>query len=100
MMTNSVYNLLGLASRARKIVTGETIIAKLRSRDISLVIVASDASDNTKKKISDKCTYYNVEYIIDGTIDELSNAIGKSNRVAVGIADRGFAKKIREKVGG
>lgn len=100
MKTNSFYNMLGLASRARKIVTGETLLTKVRSNDVYLVIIASDASDNSQKKICDKCTFYNIEYIIEGSIDDLSNAIGKSNRVAVGIMDIGFAKKIKEKIGG
>lgn len=100
MMINKFYNMLGLASRARKIVTGETLITKIRANEVNLVIIASDASDNSQKKICDKCTFYNVEYIIEGSIDELSKAIGKSNRVAVGIMDIGFAKKLKEKIGG
>ena len=53
---NNFLSLLGLASRARKIVTGETLIKKIRTNAIYLVIIASDASDNTKKKFIDKCT--------------------------------------------
>ena len=51
---NNFLSLLGLASRARKIVTGETLIKKIRTNAIYLVIIASDASDNTKKKFIDK----------------------------------------------
>lgn len=100
MMTNNVYNMLGLASRARKIVTGETLFTKIRAQEVHLVIIASDASENSQKKICDKCTFYDIDYIIEGGIDDLSKAIGKSNRVAVGIMDIGFAKKIKEKIGG
>ena len=53
---NNYLNTLGLAARARKIVTGETLITKIRSNEVEFVIIASDASDNTKKKITDKCT--------------------------------------------
>ena len=76
--------------------TGESDI---RAKRVFFVIITSDASDNTKKKISDKCRYYQVEYVIDGSSDLLSNAIGK-NRVAVGIIDRGFADSIKSKIGG
>ena len=61
---NNYLNTLGLAARARKIVTGETLITKIRSNEVEFVIIASDASDNTKKKITDKCTSYKVEYVI------------------------------------
>ena len=47
---NNYLNTLGLAARARKIVTGETLITKIRSNEVEFVIIASDASDNTKKR--------------------------------------------------
>ena len=97
---NNFLSLLGLASRARKIVTGETLIKKIRTNAIYLVIIASDASDNTKKKFIDKCTSYNVDYIVTSSREELSSAIGKNNRVALGIQDAGFAKSLKEKTGG
>lgn len=97
---NKVYNLLGLASRARKLSSGDLLISTIRSRKASIVIIGSDASDNTIKKITDKCKFYDVEYIVYGTTDELSKAIGKINRVAVGVLDSGFSKKIKENIGG
>ncbi|WP_294579251.1 ribosomal L7Ae/L30e/S12e/Gadd45 family protein [uncultured Thomasclavelia sp.] len=100
MLTNDFYNCLGLASRARKVTTGETLLQKIRSNKVYLVIIASDASDNTKKKLSDKCTSYNIDYHIAGDIEHLSRAIGKHNRVAVGILDTGFAKLLKQKIGG
>lgn len=97
---NSYLNTLGLAARARKIVTGETLITKIRSNEVDFVIIASDASDNSKKKITDKCSSYKVDYVIASTIEELSSAIGKKNRVALGIQDAGFARLLKEKIGG
>lgn len=100
-MNKQYLNLLGLANAARKIVTGETLIKQIRAKKISLVLIAQNASENTKKKITDKCHYYNIPYyIMDEDSDILGKAIGKENRVAVGIADRGFAKKIKEIIGG
>lgn len=97
---NNYLNLLGLASRARKIVSGEILINKIRSNEVHLVLIASDASDNTKKKLIDKCTSYGIEYVVISNIDELSKAIGKNNRVALGIEDIGFAKSLKDKIGG
>lgn len=99
-MNKNVYSLLGLASRARKLVSGDQLITSIRKKETSFVIIAKDASQNSFKKISDKCTFYGIEYVVDGTIDDLSLAIGKNNRVAIGVCDQGFSKKLREMIGG
>ena len=41
-----------------------------------------------------------VDYFIVDDIETISKAIGKHNRVAVGITNQGFAKKIKEMIGG
>lgn len=46
-------SLLGLANRARKIVSGEELVIKeIRSGRAKLVVLSADASMNTKKKNS------------------------------------------------
>ena len=100
MPMNNFFNVLGLAARARKIVTGETLLTKIRSKKVFLVVIASDASDNSKKKIIDKCTSYSIDYVVTSNINELSKAMGKHNRVALGIQDAGFAEILKNKIGG
>lgn len=99
-MSNNFLNLLGLANRARKLVTGELLIDKIKRQEVFLVLIAEDASENIKKKLMDKCIFYHVSYLVIGTRTSLSKAIGKTNRVALGITDEGFANKISEKIGG
>ena len=48
-MNKQYLNILGLANAARKIVTGETLIKKIRAKKVSLVLIAENASENTKK---------------------------------------------------
>lgn len=100
MLSKEILSLLGLATRARKITTGDILINDIRSKKTSFVIIAKDCSENSKKKITDKCHFYSVDYVIIGTTDELSHAIGKINRVAIGINDKGFANKIKSILGG
>ncbi|MCM3739008.1 YlxQ family RNA-binding protein [Oceanobacillus luteolus] len=90
-------NLLGLAFRAGKCSTGEdAILRDVRSQKAKLVILAKDTGEQTKKKLTDKCTYYKVPYIIvDEDRETIAHAIGKSQRVAIAILDAGFAKKIK-----
>ena len=53
--------MLGLAQRAGKVASGEFSTEKaVKSKKAFLVVVASDASDNTKKMFSDMCTFYKV----------------------------------------
>lgn len=94
-----IFGLLGLANKSGNVVTGEeNIVKKIRQGKVKLVIVASDASNNTKKLYRDKCKFYNVNCVEFGTITDISNAIGKINRVAVGICDKGFAEGLLAKI--
>ena len=94
-MENKVCGLLGMAERARKLSTGDAVLTDIKSKKAKLVIVAADASDNTKKKISDKCEYYGVPLVYIESSVLLSQAIGKFNRMAVAVNDGGFAKSIK-----
>ena len=58
-MNDKVISLLGLAERAGKIASGEFAAEKaVKTGKARLIIVAEDASDNTKRKFSDMCKYY------------------------------------------
>ncbi|WP_413381532.1 YlxQ family RNA-binding protein [Alkalihalobacillus sp. 1P02AB] len=88
-------SLLGLAARARQIVTGEELVTKeVRAQSVQLVLLSQDASENTKKKILDKCSHYNVTVRLVADRETLGHAIGKAERVVIGIKDSGFAKKM------
>ena len=99
LLNKQASSLLGLCARARKAVSGEMVIESIRNQEANLVLYASDASDNTKKRIQDKARFYGVDVIEVEDSTQLSIAIGKSGRMAVAICDAGFAKKIKEKLG-
>jgi ribosomal protein L7Ae-like RNA K-turn-binding protein len=90
---------LGMAMRAGKLITGdETVLKSLRGGKVHLVILAADASDNTKKKYRDKCATYGVALAEVFDRAALGAAIGKEERVLIGIADRGFAEMIQKQL--
>jgi len=92
--------MIGLAYRAGKCSLGEaTIVKDIRSNKAKLVLLANDIGPQTKKKLTDKCKYYNVPFVIADDRETLSNAIGKSQRVAIAILDAGFAAKISSLLG-
>ena len=78
MNKQKVSNLLGLAQRARKIVSGEEMVVKaIQDQKAKLVFLAHDASPNLTKKIQDKSHYYQVEVITVFSTLELSIAVRK-----------------------
>ncbi len=96
-MTDKLLNLLGIAKRAGKLTAGEEkTIDSIRSQTAKLVFVAADAGENTRKKVKDKCSYYNIPLIDKYSNTELSQATGSPNRVVLSIADSGFGKKMLE----
>ncbi|WP_239616973.1 YlxQ family RNA-binding protein [Cohnella mopanensis] len=89
---NKVLSRLGLATRAGKLISGEEVVLKaIRSGEAKLVLLAGDASDNTTKKITDKCKSYGVPLLVGFTRFELGSAVGKPERVLFAVTDRGFA---------
>lgn len=100
-MTNKIYGLLGLASRARKVVSGaDVVIETITKGEAELVIVAEDASEKTQKNIKYHCDKFNVEMVIFGDIADLSKTIGKNNKAIIAIIDKNFAKGMKEVIHG
>ena len=92
---NKVYSLLGLAMRGRNLVSGEfQTIDAVRSGKAMLVIVAKDASENTRKLFHDKCSYYEVPVYEYGTKEELGQAIGKELRSSLAVCEEGLANAV------
>lgn len=89
-------NLLGLAQRAGKLVSGSpTVLGSVRSQQAKLVIIAEDASPNTKKQFLDKSEYYNIPSLITLTQAEISQAIGRERTVCA-FTDNGFAQSFKK----
>lgn len=89
---NKVLNLIGLATRAGRTVSGEFSTEKaVKSGKACLVIVSEEASDNTRKKFANMCTYYQVPIWFFGKKDELGHYMGKETRTSLAILDEGFA---------
>ena len=95
MTKDQIFNFLGLAMRAGKIKSGESVIlSDIKTNKIKLVIVATDASDNTLKVMKNKSESNQIPLRSFGTRVELGIALGKGERVNIGVTDNGFAKKL------
>jgi len=89
--------LLGIAKKAGRVVAGTNLVTdSIRAGSVSkcpcAVFLGADVSENTRKRITNCCTYYEVPlYNIPLTIAEIGDAIGKSGSTsAVGITDAGL----------
>ncbi|MBR5277982.1 MAG: ribosomal L7Ae/L30e/S12e/Gadd45 family protein [Clostridia bacterium] len=93
-MKQNTLGVIGLAARARGISIGSNqVLEAIRGKKAKLVLIASDASDNTKKNISDKATYYNAKFLVaDATAEELGRAVGHSHTAAIAFTDINFVK--------
>lgn len=98
-MINKVYGLLGISSKAGKVVSGMDVVKEgLLKGSIKLVIIAVDASQKTIQHIELLCSEKNVPLIVFGTIFENSKAIGKVNRAVIGVKDKNLAEAINKEI--
>src|SRR5690606_1691906 len=95
MNNDKALSALGMAMRAGKLATGDEIVLKaVRANKAKLVIIAGDASENTKKKFRDKCGSYEVSLVEAFDRVRLGTAIGKAERVVIAVTDVQFARLI------
>ena len=90
---------MGIATKAGKTVSGEFSVERaVKDGKAVLVVVAEEASDNTKKMFTNMCKYYNVPLYIYGTKDELGKAMGKLMRASMAITDEGLGKALEKQI--
>ena len=98
-MDKDILNFVGLMNRAGAVITGtELVVNGIRSGKVKMVLIDASTSENTFKKITDKCKFYNVSYIKLGKEADLGLAIGKSSRKVIGIIDQNFVKALEGKL--
>ncbi len=92
---DKIYGLIGLAARARKIAYGyDSVIELVKLNKAKLVVVATDASEKTRKNVQYICNKYNVNLIIFGKKDKISHIIGKENKVIIALKDKNLSGEI------
>lgn len=98
MIKEDISKYLGLMRRSGNLITGqELVINSIRSQKAKLVILTEDIGDSSKKKIIDKCHFYEIPFEIMGTKADLSKAIGQ-NRSVVATTNNGFARGLLQKI--
>ena len=99
MKPDKVLSMLGLAAKAGAIASGEFSTEKsVKEGKAFLVIVAKDASDNTKKHFRDMTTFYEVPMYEYADKEMLGHAIGKEFRASLAVNSENFATNIKGKI--
>lgn len=89
------YSHLGLCKRAGKLVGGEVAVENaVRKKTACLIVLAGDASNNTKKKFHNTANYYNIPIIEFGSKETLGKALGDEIRAVCAVTDHGFAQML------
>ncbi len=90
-----VFGYLGLAQRAGKMESGEFSTEEaVKRKKACMVLIAGDASDNTKKKFRNMCEFYQVPYYEFADKVSLGHAVGKEFRASLALTDAGLAKAV------
>ncbi|SCG83404.1 putative ribosomal protein ylxQ [Proteiniborus sp. DW1] len=90
-----LLSMLGIGRKAGLIISGEMgCIQSLKERKSKLLIIASDASDNTKSKFQSICNQKNIRYLEIGQKVELGESIGKGLTSVISVNDEAFSKAL------
>ena len=96
MDSNRILSLLGLALRGGNLAVGEEPVeAVARARDARVLLLASDAADNTCRRVehfaeAGQCLWLRIPF----TKAELGRAVGRSSAAVTAVTDIGLANTI------
>ena len=100
MSNRNILSLLGLALRGGNLVVGEEPVeAVARARDARVLLVASDAAENTVRRVrhfadAGQCLWLKLPF----TKDDLGGAVGRSSVAIVAVTDIGLANAVVHKL--
>ena len=97
---HKVLSLIGLSMKARKVESGGFCTEKaVKSGSARLVIISSEASENTRRKFADMCEYRKIPWYVFGEKEELGHAMGKEFRATLAITDENLAAAVKAQLG-
>ncbi len=101
MREEKILAALGLAQKAGKLASGDTAVqTAVKAGKAKLLLVAADAAKNSRKNMFNMAASFAVP--VYGCLGRrsLGGAIGKAERTAVAVLDKGFAVMIEKEVKG
>lgn len=93
-MVNKTITLIQFAYRARKVSFGESVIVKMMSSKVKLMILATDVAPTQEKKYLEKAEFYNTKVLRIFSKQELGEIFEKEAVACIGIEDINLGKEI------
>ena len=98
-MRDRRYGISSLAMKAGAVASGEQSAEEaVRKGKARLVVLAEDASDNTKKKFTNRSKYYSVPCVQFGDKESLGRCIGKDQRSVLALTNESLAGTLEEEI--
>ncbi|MDR1000404.1 MAG: 50S ribosomal protein L7ae [Clostridiales bacterium] len=91
---DKLLSIISLCRRAQKLATGAFACETALRGEAHLIVIAADASENTRRKFVNKAFFYKIPVYICGTIADLSKASGTANRAVFVVTEKGLAANI------
>ncbi len=99
MPNDRILSTLSMAQKAGQVASGAFATEKaVKEGRALLVIIAADASENTKKKMENMTAYYQVPLYYYSGKEELGRSIGKEYRSMAAVTHPGFANPMEEQL--
>lgn len=97
-MKNKIVSLIQFAFKANKVAVGDSLIPSIQKKEAKLVLVSTLCGNNRKKKLKDKCTFYDI--CLKEVEPELFERVTFRSINSLAICDDGFAKAILKEMKG
>lgn len=94
---SKICSMIGIGKRGGLIKYGETgCTFAIKKNSCYLLIIARDASENTKKRFINMCKNRRIKYILFASKQELGKSIGKDITATIAVVDKKFANMLLE----
>ncbi|MGB4984520.1 MAG: 50S ribosomal protein L7ae [Erysipelotrichaceae bacterium] len=92
---SKLTSLISLCIISKCVISGEVLFKSFKSKKIYLILIADNVGPNNRKKLLDKCAFYQIDYLIVDNFDEVVKELSLNNRKFIGITNKGLADKIK-----
>ncbi len=97
MTEQRLLSALGLAQKAGKLASGDTAVQMaVKSGKAKFLLIAADAAENSRKNMKNMAESYGIPVDECASRELLGSAIGRAQRSAVAVLDKGFATMIKK----
>ena len=92
-----IRNLLGMAQRARKVVSGAFAVEQaVKDGTAKLLLLASDAEEKSVKAYKEMAEKYCIPWVTVLRKDSMGACMGKEYRAVAALLDDGFSNSLRK----